>query len=346
MHLNKIVGNRNLEHISELIFCTLNDQELVNCVLVCQSWKTFIYNCRFLWQRWIERLENWIISVECLNPIYRFPECRAVSEYLQANENLPVFKNFVLDLQLLLHGPKKLGGPIIIRDAIARNFVNLVGICIQSGAIDFNKDDISKRILHTACEYGHFEMIQLILNTLEITEIDVNHKSIMGDTALHVLSKNFGDHKNKSAMKLMLDNADKYGIDVHATNHLGQTPFQAMCGEPYYKMQRFCIEALDFWTDYPVDFGIQAFKRMSPYSLEEIIVTLYNEKLKSGQNTDDIDKQIGFSVDKLYWIKCAGKLSGNELSGTIHPNILDNVAFLLYEERRVQRSQQSFLKMN
>ena len=345
MHLNNIIENRNLEHISELIFCTLNDQELVDCVLVCQSWKTFLYNCRFLWQRWIERLETWIISIESLNPSYYFPECRAVSECIQIHENLPVFKNFVLDLQWLLHGHKKLDGHIITRDAIARNFVNLVRICIHSGTIDFTKDDRSKRILHTACEYGHFEMIQLILDTLEISEIDVNYKSIQGDTALHVLSKNFGDHKSKSAMTLMLDNAEKYGIDIHATNYLGQTPFQAMCGEPYYKMQRFCIEALDFWTNYPVVIDIQAFQRMSPYSLEEIIVALYNEKLKSGQNTDVIDKQIGFSVDKLYWIKCAGKLSGNELSGTIHPNILDNVAFLLYEERRSQRCHQSF-KLN
>ena len=85
------------------------------------------------------------------------------------------------------------------------------------------KDWIDRSTFMVACEYGHQDVVQLLLNYSDIS-INLNTENKYGETAL-LLACQKG---HKDVVQLLLDNSER-NIDLNARNNLGWTAFMYVC---------------------------------------------------------------------------------------------------------------------
>lgn len=91
-------------------------------------------------------------------------------------------------------------------------------------------------MLHICCFYGHYELVEKLLNTKDIEShnLSPNIRDYKGATALHRA-------KDARIIKLLLD----YGADVNITDLDGNTPLHVRCfGEKTLPSENGAIELL------------------------------------------------------------------------------------------------------
>ena len=338
MDLNSIILNTNLDNVSKFIFGSLHEKELVNCVFVCKAWRRFLYQSKIWDDRWQRKLSQ---AMNILRKKRGVTGLGNVTNMIDQGkrEDKPLFKNFVMQIdQLSRLPPRSLSPGHIIYSAIKLNQVKLVNTFItykDDHNLNFRRNRELFMVLHIACNYGHTKMIKLFLETLEQTGLDVNYKALpYANTPLHVLSKKLQGHKNFEALKFMLENSQKFGIDIHAKNMYFRTPFQEMCHEDLIFDGKCILQALDIWMKYPVEFSFSTLQLLRRDSLMFVVNRSYTEVLNCN-NSNKSHELLALS----YGVPIAEellKIDLNEKLKNVTKDRLVHIALKIMEEKRIE----------
>ena len=148
-------------------------------------------------------------------------------------------------------------------------------------------------LVHVAHYPSGYDNIELLLKYSDKVNIDVNfvdyHLEFYGMNALHCIAIEEDGEQAVRYLKIMIANADKCGINVHAKNEDGKTPFYLMCMNGAYGCAK---NKLDCWLDYPEFFTYSIFKDIEIKALVNLMLELYEEKLKSGETTNELDQKL------------------------------------------------------
>ena len=134
----------------------------------------------------------------------------------------------------------------------------------------------------------------------------------------------------------MLDNAEKYGLDINAKNSLGLTPFESMCFVTPYKSRSFKLwsfkNKLDCWLDYPELFVPNNFDLAPKEKLVNLIIELHQEKLQSGEGTKDLEEKLNLPQSRKCK-KSKGLTKYALRKANLKKKILVKTIWELYQER-------------
>ena len=187
-----------------------------------------------------------------------------------------------------------------------------------------------KFIQKSPSAYPVKKMLSLILDH---AKLDVNAKDVCkldgarpandkGETAMHLFASNapaaFG--------RFMVENAEKYGIDLYAKDANGKTPFEAMLNSSYD--QNNIGKRLDYWFKHNPDLlTFDVFKQMKESKLRSILIHMYNQKVENGECTKSIDKN-------LYSKNPNKKLTHQFIMKKgIKRGVLENVIWQVYQDK-------------
>ena len=90
-----------------------------------------------------------------------------------------------------------------------------------------------------ACGHGHKDVVKLLLNHKRCENIDVNAKTVYGETSLHWACSRNGD---KDIVKLLLEHPRSENININARNNFGWTPFMVACGHGHKDVVKLLLD--------------------------------------------------------------------------------------------------------
>ena len=357
--MEEFLQNGGLCHLGEKIFDYLPDKDLAKCLLVSKSWHSFLTFSVFWKQRWIRKLDLVLAQNRFVprwedNPFIHpqkplceyYPEWKDICNYMKNDESLANFQLFVTTLEefsdekmavdrdpleLALCYPKAIQNPKLkIRNCPhADEFIKLL---LKCPGVDFSDS------LNIVIGQNEYEKIELLLNHGDKTKIDVNSKE--GEyyefTALHTLAEDWLCHRTEPYMKIMFDNAEKYGLDINIKNYDGFTPFELMCWVKPHKRRGFqqwsFKNKLDYWLDYPELFTPNNFGLASKEKLADLIIELHQEKLQSSEGTEDFNKKLNLPKNRKCK-KSKGLTNYTLRKANLKKEILVKTIWELYQER-------------
>ena len=331
----------------------LPDEELVKCLLVSKSWHSFLTYSTFWKKRWIQKLNlvltqnsfvprNWLELDEDdpQKPLFEcYPEWKNICDYIKSEESLQSFQLFVsvlkkfsdekwaedpLELALILSKDPQ---PNRRHCPQSHEFIKLL---LRCPAANFSKS------LTLVVEQQQYEKVGLLLDHGDRTKIDVNRLEtyLHGSyTALHLLAEDYLCHHTEPYMKIMLDNAEKYGLDINARNSFGFTPFELMCIVTPFKSKLWSFKnKLDCWLDYPELFVPNNFDLAPKEKLVNLIIELHQEKLQSGEGTKDLEEKLNLPQSRKCK-KSKGLTKYALRKANLKKKILVKTIWELYQER-------------
>ena len=366
--MEDLLQNGGLCHLGEKIFDYLPDKDLAKCLLVSKLWHSFLTFSAFWKRRWIRKLDlvlaqnsfvpewGWedredgsYVCIHSPKPLCEYyPEWKDICNYMKNNESLANFQLFVTTLEEFSNEERPTG-PLetaLCRPKAPQNpklklkhcpradeFIKLLLRCPGANFSDS---------LNIVIGQHEFEKIELLLNHGDKTEINVNSKEIHFEhielTALHTLAADWLCQPTEPYMKIMFDNAEKYGLDINAENNFGFTPFQLMCWVNVKPPKRSSNRKwsfknkLDCWLDYPELFTPNNFSLASKEKLVDLIIELHQEKMKSGEGTEDFNEKLNLPKDRK--CKKSNGLTKYALrKAYLKKKILVKTIWELYQER-------------
>ena len=339
MDFNSVILNKEIVHVPTSIFKLLDDDTLISCVFVCKTWRRFIYDSDFWVNRWLSKLSY---SMKILQKKRGIPG--PPTKFWQniirrgVQEDKPLFKNFVMQVAHLSQQPSRyLASGHLIFSAIKTNNVKLVHTMIQNKDdqdLDFRYNRELRTVLHFACNYGKPKMIKLFLESLDETGLNVNHNAVPHtNTPLHVLSRKLQIyHNNIEALEFMLDNSQKFGINIHAKNLYFRSPFQEFCHFAGYNHD-LTLRVLDVWVKYPVEFNYSTLQMLGKATLICIIKRSYTE-LMNDNNAYKLRDFIALSYGSSF-ARGLLKIDFDEKFKNVNEDRIVQIAREIIEEKRI-----------
>ena len=357
--MEEFLQNGGLCHLGEKIFDYLPDKDLAKCLLVSKSWHSFLTFSVFWKQRWIRNLDLVLAQNRFVprwedNPIIHpqkplceyYPEWKDICNYMKNDESLANFQLFVTTLEEFSNEERPTG-PLetaLCRPKAPQNpklklkhcpradeFIKLLLRCPGANFSDS---------LNIVIGQHEFEKIELLLNHGDKTKINVNSKEIHFEhielTALHTLAADWLCQPTEPYMKIMFDNAEKYGLDINIKNYDGFTPFELMCWVKPHKRRGFqqwsFKNKLDIWLDYPELFTPNNFGLASKEKLADLIIELHQEKMQFGKGTEDFNKKLNLPKNRKCK-KSKGLTNYTLRKANLKKEILVKTIWELYQER-------------
>ena len=323
--MEEFLQNSGLVHLGEKIFGYLPDQDLVKCLLVSKSWHSFLTYSAFWKKRWqqkmdliltentfVPKLEDDPFEICPKKTLFEYyPEWKEICDYINKEESLANFQMFVTVVKKLSDKRYANSDPLELALCLSKDpqpncrhcpqsheFIKLL---LRCPAANFSDS------LNIVIGQQEYEKVELLLNHGDKTKIDINRfetdlYSTDSYTALHTLAEDCLVKQTEPYLKIMFDNAEKYGLDINARNSDGLTPFESMCLVKPYKSRRFqqwsFKNKLDCWLDYPELFTPNNFCLASKEKLANLIIELHQEKLQSGEGTGDLDKKLNLPQNR------------------------------------------------
>ena len=358
--MEEFLQNRGLFHLGEKIFDYLPDEDLVKCLLVSKSWNSFLTFSAFWKKRWLRKMDL-VLTKNSFFPTFEndpfihppkplfeyYPEWENICNYMKNEESLANFQLFVTTLkkftfencavdplEMALCCPKD-PQPNCCNCRHSPNAIEFIKLLLRCPAADFSDS------LNLVIGQQEYEKVELLLNHGDKTKIDINRLETDLDstdsyTALHTLAEDHLGHQTEPYLKIMFDNAEKYGLDINARNSDGLTPFESMCLVKPYKSRRFqqwsFKNKLDCWLDYPELFVPNNFDLAPKEKLVNLIIELHQEKLESGEGTKDLEEKLNLPQNR----KCKKSKGLTEYAlrkANLKKEILVLTVCELYQER-------------
>ena len=367
--LEKWMINEGLVHIPKLIFGHLQLSDILLSRKVCRSWRTFVDKA---WRSdWVLKLDTFLerklfylvprnLNIEDKTYLEENPDWKDLCDYLKKDASYPMLRymtNSLITLYKTSRGSGLSHPPLSeIFDHKEVNEVKFIKFLLYNPiqTKEFQKPFTNtETLLHAACKYRwdrQYELIELLLNTLDRSGIDVNAKNREGKTALFVASMpnyNRGDNKDregKASLRLMLSRAKEVGIDVNfkykgQVGHYRGGPFDT-CQRKAFKdgissFQLFCNQSLtldsgdlDMWMDHDVKLNFKTLQMIPKTSLCRIIVELFEEKRSKGMTVKALLRDL-----KNPTLSKNGRLASKSIEKLTTAHIAE-VLVNLYEERK------------
>ena len=211
--MDKII-NLMLPHVGEQIFESLDDEELVQCLLVSETWKVLAGNVLFA--RWKGKLFEACESgkVEVVKILLERMKSADPKLNCFNQRNHEVRTPFMISCE---NGHK--------------DVVRLLLDHSESKAINLNvRDNYGLNALWLACYNGHEQIVKLLLEHPSSKNIDFNARDYKGETA--IMRACF--HGYKDIVELLLAHSNGMNIDLNVIDNKGQTALMLAC---YYGHQ-------------------------------------------------------------------------------------------------------------
>ena len=355
--MEDFLQNRGLFHLGEKIFDYLPDEDLVKCLLVSKSWNSFLTFSAFWKKRWLRKMDL-VLTKNSFFPTFEndpfihppkplfeyYPEWENICNYMKNEESLANFQLFVTTLkkftfencavdplEMALCCPKD-PQPNCCNCRHSPNANEFIKLLLRCPAADFSDS------LNLVIGQQEYEKVELLLHHGDKTKIDINRFDTdpSQNTALHALAEDWLCHQTEPYMKIMFDNAEKFGLDINAENSDGLTPFELMCFVKPYKSRSFKLwsfkNKLDCWLDYPELFTPNNFCLASKEKLANLIIELHQEKLQSGDGTKDLEEKLNLPQSRKCK-KSKGLTKYALRKANLKKKILVKTIWELYQER-------------
>ncbi len=123
-------------------------------------------------------------------------------------------------------------------EAVGKNDVEAVKSILKDKKINVNiQYKHGYTVLITASEKNHIEIVKLLLESSNKTNLDVNIQNLVGNTALIEASS----QGHVEIVKLLLENPEKTNIDVNIKNYLGNTALRSSSLKEHNKIIKLLL---------------------------------------------------------------------------------------------------------
>ena len=326
--MNNLIQNEGFHHVAEAIFQNLGERDLISCLRVSKSWFSFLTYGSFWKDRWVRRLD-WVIDCRFDSvrkwddrhtyrseprwippdpqPLFEAePGWKDICEYMKNEESFATFRFFVTRMRQLSDMPGQCPLQSVLHLADLPeiwNFEDFLRLILRSPVA--HKIDFSYALILSAVSSNFAQKnIEILFEYFDKVNIDVNWRhGLIGETPLHMIAEDYDCEGNERYLKIMLDNAEKCGLDVHATDTDGYNAFEYMCfftPDTPEKEKRWSFRnKLDCWLDFPEFFESPGLFEVqcNRKKLINLVVELYNEKLEKGQDIGELNKKLKLPED-------------------------------------------------
>ena len=204
----------------------------------------------------------------------RFPNWEKICDFVKTNGTLPGLNHFVTELNCLGR-QKRQNDPLKIM--MNRGKSGFVKVLLKCPHVNFAD------VLIQFCHYDHHYLLQsrdrksqckvidTVLSNTELTRIDINAKKYtkQKQTLFHRMVL-IG---HPDIVKFMIDNVERYNIDIYAKDTKDKNAFEALIDSGDSRM----MEKLNAWLKFPEFFHPDMFKGMTRNCLKTTLLDIFKE---------------------------------------------------------------------
>jgi len=209
----------------------------------------------------------------------RFPNWEKICDFVKTNGTLPGLNHFVTELNRLGR-QKRQNDPLKIM--MNRGKSGFVKVLLKCPHVNFAD------VLIQSCHYDHHyvyqsyyqsidhnckcKVIDTILSNIELTRVDINAKKYtkQKQTLFHRMILIGHPH----IVQFMIDNVERYNIDIHAKDAKDKNAFEALLDSGDSRM----MEKLNAWLKFPEFFHPDMFKDMTRNCLMTTLAYIFREE--------------------------------------------------------------------
>ena len=272
--MEKIISNPGFMHIREQIFGYLNFKTLVLCQEVSEEWAMALQKITDSAEKkyLIENLHNFVggpkygilavlPGMKCSYDSHlfgerekrmrlAFPEWnKAVDEWAKKAklEDLRAFQSSISPI-IPVHEAARLGRKWLVQ------FFLLAGYNFNDRTYPYEDTPF-----HYACQNGHAEVVQLMIESSKKYGIDLNARDEQGGTGFHDACGN----DNKEVVELMIRSSKEYGIDLNVRKNSAKTAFHEACTYGTPEIAELMVRSA---KEYDIELNVPDGKGKTPFA--------------------------------------------------------------------------------